>query len=304
MKEKLTNEIDDAIITFLPVKNQMLLAQTCKSFRDEVKEMYREPVLKMIENLNLDYMTIKKNKMLYKEMETFAKAMFNSIQYSFHLKCQDKDDLFKDEFFSFLTTEKGNFHKDSHNLKQKFIAEDGDTRKFIENIILVFTQINESFKNLDLPNLTLLLLKLTNENIRVSKKKEVLSKGLLQKTLRNPEKYGQVMKFLVHFYGILRKHLVRNLKNKFSFSSKDCEELVKYQSKSYDKIIFVYSLQFSLVSVISIVTAVIISSMYKFEIDEILSKPQYLIPIFILITIQYQYVLFKRFNDFYEVKND
>ena len=315
--EKLTTEVEDQILQFLPVEIQMDMAQTCNSFRNKVREMYRGPVLTMIENLDLDHFKIESDEKLYKEMETFTKAMFSTIQGFYHLEYKHKDDRsFKDDFlatneniqvylevlFPFLPKP---INQDSRNFEYNFIAKDGDIKNFIQNVVLVFVQTNTSIRNLDLPNLTLLLLKLIDENVEINNRK-FCRNILLQNTIKKPKKYGKILKYLVKNYGIKRNQLVQRLKNDLSFSAKDCENLVNFQFESKTTIMLVYSAQYCLVFILILTIFIKIAMFFKQEhlIIDIFIKPGYVIPMFILTTIHYQHILAQRFNDFYGIKND
>ena len=316
--EKLTTEVEDQILQFLPVEIQMDMAQTCNSFRNKVREMYRGPVLTMIENLDLDHFKIESDEKLYKEMETFTKAMFSTIQGFYHLEYKHKDDRsFKDDFlatneniqvylevlFPFLPKP---INQDSRNFEYNFIAKDGDIKNFIQNVVLVFAQTNTSIRNLDLPNLTLLLLKLTDENVEINNRK-FCRNILLQNTIKKPKKYGKILKYLVKNYGIKRNQLVQRLKNDLSIRTEDCENLVKYQFESERNINLVYFVQAFLVFTTSVTLLTLISLAFNLkmvETDFFTKTTDLVLPVLILLTMHYQYVVTQRFNDFYEIKNE
>ena len=302
--DKLPAEVETAILKFLPVKNQIDIANTCNAFRNKVREMYRGPVLTMIENLDLDHFKIESDEKLYKEMETFTKAMFSTIQGFYHLEYKHKDDRsFKDDFlaknkeiqdllnllFQFLPK---SLNHDCRDFKYDFIAKHNDIQDFILKLCSVFYITNELFKNLELPKLNLFLLKLTDKKIDGDNGVTCMI-ILMDQSLRKPEKLLwdrlQFNKYVCEKY----------------FEFKRNRELVKYQFENKQNIILVYFVYYCSVFILNIFMFLIyIISITLFKLKNlivgILSKPQYLIAISTLIPIHYQYNLIQNYKEISE----
>ena len=280
--DNLPTELTDVIMKFLPVKDQLDMTRTCKSFRRKINEMYREPVLMMIENLKLDRVKIEIDKKLFKEMETFTKIYFSKVQDIYYLK-----------------------HKYICDNKYSFIEKNRDIQDFIGKTASFFIDANESFKDVNLPRLTIILFKSIEAEIGGNSGR-YLMKSLLKKTLRKPDKHGQVLKYLVNvFYGIKRGRLISILRLEFGFSIRECEELINYQYISELNNISVLSAQCFLFLTVKIVVFKIISKYFKFNPKdfEIFSSVKFVVLMIILGSIQFKYVLIQRFNQFYELND-